>query len=180
MTVQEGHHEVVFSLYVSSGCSLPRRNGKQYNNAFFSLLTILILQHAICGKHDPVTQFLFFLGRNGDKTAFPPGAWDAIFGQIKIPRWFVSDIIYPAPARRRLTLLMSSAGGRGSNWGVQVGRKHPRTRPSPLQRYLYHRLKKTSLSYVFTRFKIHHLILVIAYKIIYELPTPRRITLWWI
>ena len=122
----------------------------------------------------------FFSGRNGEKTAFPPGASDTIFGRIKIPRWFVSDIIYPAPTWSRLTLLMRSAGGQGGNWGEQVGRKHSRTRPSPLQCYLYHRLTKTSLSYVFTRFRIHHLILVIAYKIIYELPTPRRIRPWWI
>ena len=158
---------------------LPRSNGEQYNDAFFSLLTIINFTTYLLWEtwsSYPVP----FLWRNGDKTAFPPGVWDTIFGRIKIPRWFVSDIIYPAPARSRLTLLMSSAGGQESNWGEQVGRKHPCTRPSPLQGCLYHRLKKTSLSYVFTRFKIHYLILVIAYKIIYELPTPRRIRLWWI
>ena len=66
-----GHHEVVFSLYFSSGCYLPRSNGKQYNDAFFSLLTILILEHTICGKRDPVTQFLFFQEEMG-RSCFPP------------------------------------------------------------------------------------------------------------
>ena len=144
----------MFSLYFSSGCYLPRSNGKQYNDAFFSLLTIINFTTYNLWETWSSYPVPFFLGRNGDKTAFPPGAWDTTYGRIKIPRWFVSDVVYPAPARSRLTLLMRSAGGQRGNWGEQVGRKHPRTRPSPLQRYLYHRLTKTSLSSVFTRFKI--------------------------
>ena len=68
-----GHHEVVFSLYFSSGSYLPRSNGKQYNDAFFSLLTILILEHTICGKRDPVTQFLFFRKKWGEDCFHPRG-----------------------------------------------------------------------------------------------------------
>ena len=76
-----GHHEVVFSLYFSSGCYLPRRNGKQYNDAFFSLLTILILEHTICGKRDPVTQFLFFQEEMGRRLLSPQGPQIQFLGE---------------------------------------------------------------------------------------------------
>ena len=111
---------------------LPGSNGEQYNDAFFSLLTIINFTTYLLWETWSSYPVPFFM-KNGDKIAFPPGVWDTIFGRIKIPRWFVSDIIYPAPARSRLTLLMSSAGGQESNWGEQVGRKHPRNRPSPLR-----------------------------------------------
>ena len=76
-----GHHEVVFSLYFSSGCYLPRSNGKQYNDAFFSLLTILILEHIICGKRDPVTQFLFFQEEMGRRLLSPQGPQIQVLGE---------------------------------------------------------------------------------------------------
>ena len=76
-----GHHEVVFSLYFSSGCYLPRSNGKQYNDAFFSLLTILILEHTIYGKHDPVTQFLFFQEEMGIRLLSPQGPQIQFLGE---------------------------------------------------------------------------------------------------